>query len=132
MLERRGCRRAWRRDRSPGQEGRVTAVVARPEFRTRRRTPAGRLIQLQTARNFRLFVRATFYAQDKAAKLGYRWRWPRPLCALWRKEESLLMQGFEPSGFHTVSANLHVAPAAGMIFAGIEEQPAAIRFFAGP
>ena len=35
------------------------------------------------------------------------------------------MLGFEATGFHAVAAELHVAPAAGVVFAGVEKKPAA-------
>ena len=41
------------------------------------------------------------------------------------------MLGFEATGFHAVPAELHVAPAAGMIFAGVEKKPSALRVVAG-
>ena len=41
------------------------------------------------------------------------------------------MSGLEPPRLHAVAAQLHVAPAARVIFAGIEEQPAAGRAPAG-
>ena len=39
--------------------------------------------------------------------------------------------GFEATGFHAVPAELHVAPAAGVVFAGVEKEPAALRVVTG-
>src|SRR5579859_5074885 len=44
---------------------------------------------------------------------------------------SRFVLGFEAAGLHAVAADLHVAPAAGVVLAGIEEQPAAVGLFAG-
>ena len=38
----------------------------------------------------------------------------------------------EPSGLHSISAQLHVAPPPGVVFAGVQEQPAALRVVASP
>ena len=35
------------------------------------------------------------------------------------------LAGVESSGFHAIAANFHVAPAAGLVLAGVEEKPAA-------
>lgn len=42
-----------------------------------------------------------------------------------------LVLGLEAAGLHAVAANLHVAPAAGVVFAGVEEEPAALWDGAG-
>ena len=39
--------------------------------------------------------------------------------------------GFEAAGLHAVAADLHVAPAFGVVFAGIEEEPLAFEIVAG-
>lgn len=39
--------------------------------------------------------------------------------------------GFEAAGFHAVAAELHVAPAFGVVFAGVEEEPSAFGIVAG-
>ncbi len=46
-------------------------------------------------------------------------------------DRSGFVLGFEAAGFHAVAADFHIAPAAGVILAGIEEQPAAVGLFAG-
>ena len=39
--------------------------------------------------------------------------------------------GFEATGFHAVAAELHVAPATGVVFAGVKKEPAALWAVAG-
>ncbi len=40
--------------------------------------------------------------------------------------------GFESAGFHAIAAEFHVAPAASVVFAGVDEEPAAFWIVAGP
>src|SRR3954468_8096355 len=84
-------------------------------------------------------LRAPLYGQDKAAERDEA-RDAGPHLSLateaTRKDGHVLFRalrfvlGLEASGLHAVSADVHVAPAAGVIFAGVEKQPAAIGFLA--
>src|ERR1035437_1611671 len=52
---------------------------------------------------------------------------------VWGKElldTARFVLGFESAGLHAIAADLHIAPAAGVIFAGVEEEPAALGVFA--
>ena len=47
------------------------------------------------------------------------------------KGASSSMLRFEPPGLHPIATNFHVAPAAGMVFARVEEKPSTFQISAG-
>ena len=47
------------------------------------------------------------------------------------RDRSYSVLSFEPASFHPIAADLHVAPAARVIFAGIKKEPATVGIPAG-